>query len=458
VFQPIRLERVTARRALFLGFGLTLAIWAGTGYQFVVGMSRVETQADAVNQRYTRAQELLSTVRAQVLLASVYVRDVLLDPNPLTAEEYRQQLNQTYRVIDEALQQYVPILDDPGATGRVERLRREIADFERTMVEVLGTDSSNWVTQAREILRTRVVPKRQTVLELSEQVQSLNRSTFIKEQAAMAAIYGATQRRTWQALSLALAASMAIGILAISHASRLEDDVARQRQKEVETTRELQRLSARLITAQEEERRNIARELHDEVGQVLTAVKMEIAVAEREISSQGVDTNILKSARTVTDGALQSVRDLSHLLHPAMLDDLGLGEAVAWYTRGFSKRHGIRVELIQSDMSGRLAADAEASAYRIVQEALTNIAKHARTDTCRVLLKRLPHTVVITVEDDGIGFDPETLATRAADQRGLGLIGIRERASQLNGLFRLESSPGRGARLTVEFPIASGSE
>ena len=458
MFKPFGLERVTTRRALFLGFGLILTIWAVTGYQFARGVTRIETQAAAINTRYTRAQELLATVRAQVLLASVFVRDALLDPNPGSVGEYRRQLNLAYRAIDEALQQYEPILDDRAQTTQVDRLRREIGDFERTMLDVLGTDSSNWVVEARDILRTRVVPKRQTVLELSEQVQALNRSTFVREQAAIAAVYAGSQRGIWQLLSLALAASLAIGFLAIRHAGRLEDDVARQREKEAQTTRELQRLSAQLITAQEEERRSIARELHDEVGQVLTAIKVELAVAERAIEADGGQTAALKSARAVTDGALQSVRDLSHLLHPAMLDDLGLGEAVAWYARGFAKRHGIRVELVHDRMSERLTPEAEASTYRIVQEALTNVAKHARTHSCRVLLQRLSHTVVLTVEDDGVGFDPDAVRSREYHERGLGLIGIRERTAQLNGTLRLESAPGKGTRLTIEFPVRARAQ
>ena len=297
--------------------------------------------------------------------------DALLDPNAGSADDYRRQLGQTYRAIDDALQQYVPILDDPAERSRVERLRNEIKDFERTMLDVLGTDSASWVVEARNLLRTRVVPKRQVVLDLSEQVQALNRTTFVNEQAAVAALYADSQRRVWQTLSFALAASLAIGFLATRHAGRLEDDVSRQRAKEVETTHELQQLSAKLITAQEEERRSIARELHDEVGQVLTAIKVELAVAERAIQAQGGPTDVMKSARSVTDTALQTVRDLSHLLHPAMLDDLGLGEAVAWYVRGFGRRHTIRVDFVHDGMSERLAPEAEASVYRIVQEALT---------------------------------------------------------------------------------------
>ena len=206
-----------------------------------------------------------------------------------------------------------------------------------------------------------------------------------------------------------------------------------------------------MITAQEEERRTIARELHDEVGQVLTAIKVELALAQTAIEAAGVSARVLADARSIADGALQTVRDLSHLLHPAMLDDLGLRAAIDWYLRGFSRRHDIRVELLHDRMDERLASETEATAFRIVQEALTNVAKHAHATSCRVYLQRLTNTVLITVEDDGTGFDIADAAP-ASPRRGLGLLGIRERVAQQRGTFRLESSPAKGTRLTVELP------
>ena len=150
---------------------------------------------------------------------------------------------------------------------------------------------------------------------------------------------------------------------------------------------------------------------------------------------------------------MTTVRDLSHLLHPAMLDDLGLPAAIEWYLRSFGRRHGIRADVLHERMDERLAPEIETAAYRIVQEALTNVAKHARATVCRVYLQRLPNTVLITIEDNGAGFD--TASEPPGERAGLGLVGIRERASQLRGTVRLESAPGKGTRLTVELPARS---
>jgi signal transduction histidine kinase len=398
-----------------------------------------------------RSQELLSTVRAQVLLGSVFVRDALLDPDPGTAGSYRRQLEETYESIDAALEQYVPVLDSVTERERVGRLRREVADFRATMLDVLGSDSSRWPAEARLLLRTRVVPKRQVVIRVSDEVQALNRAAFIRQQSETAHLYQGMQNRIWTQLGLALAASLAIGLVAIRYASRLEHQIRRQMEKEVETSRDLQRLSSKIINAQEEERRTIARELHDEIGQVLTAIKVELAIAQRAVAGAPGGPQALDSVRSITDGALQAVRDLSHFLHPSLLDDLGLPAAVDSYLKGFGRRHGLRVELLQDGMDDRLAGETEAAAYRIIQEALTNVVKHARASTCRVYLQRLPNTILITIEDDGVGFEPTDGATPAA-RRGLGLIGIRERAAHLRGTVRLESASGKGTRLTVELP------
>jgi signal transduction histidine kinase len=445
---------LTIKAALFLGFGLTLGVWLFAGYYLTKRIGDVERRSAAINARYMQAQELLSTVRAQVLLGSVFVRDALLDPDPATVSDYRRQLEATYRTVTQALQQYVPVLDSSAERERVGRLQREIDDFRRTMLQ--ATDSSRWPTEARVLLSTQIVPKSELVIRVSEEAQALNRAAYVQQQREIAEIYGVTERRLWESLGLALAASFGIALFATLYAGRLENRIRRQRLLDVRNALELQHLSDKLITAQEEERRSIARELHDEVGQVLTAIKVELAVAQRTIEASGGAAHLLEDARSITDGALTTVRDLSHLLHPALLDDLGLPAAVEWYLRGFGKRHDIRAEVLHDRMDQRLLPEIEASAYRIVQEALTNVAKHARATSCRVFLQGLSNTILITIEDNGAGFDPAG-TQRTGGQRGLGLIGIRERASQLRGTVRLESAPGRGTRLTVELPARARS-
>jgi len=434
------------RAAVFAGFGLIGGIWLFAGYYFTSRMAELEARSSDINRRYMQAQDRLAAARSQILMGSVYVRDALLDPNPATADEYRRQLQESYRTADEALEGYVPVLDVPGEQDRINRLRHELDDFRRTLLDVLQTDSRQWPTHARDLLRRQIMPKREGVMRISDEVQTLNRNAFVQQQSEIGALYRAMQERVWESFGLALVFSFAIGLIATVYAGRLETRLERQRDREADTARDLQRLSSQLLTAQEEERRSIARELHDEVGQVLTAIKVELAMAQHRIESAGGDVTVLAGVRSIANGALSAVRDLSHLLHPAMLDDLGLPSAIDWYAKGFERRHGIRVEVRRDDMNSRLTPDIEAAVYRIVQEALTNVARHAHATRCQIHLQRLPQTLVVTIEDNGVGFDPATAA------RGLGLISVRERAIQVRGELRLDSKPGRGTRLTVDVP------
>jgi signal transduction histidine kinase len=444
------IDRLTIRAALLVGFGLTIGLWLFAGYQVTLRMRAAQHEFAAANTRYMQAQELLASVRTQVLVSSVLVRDVLLDPEPRLVADHLQEIDRAYRSIDASLARYVPFLDFLDERERVRRLRDEIHELRSASDEVLATDSSRWSADARLLLR-RFMPKREAAIGVSEEVQSLNRSAFVDEQRKIAEMHTATQRRVWTVFGIALAISLAIGGLASRHATRLENRLTEQHVREERITADLQRLSARLVQAQEDEQRRIARELHDEVGQALSAVKVELAVAQRRIGRLGGATDLLSDAQSSADGALRSVRDLSHLLHPSALDDLGLTAALGSQIADFRKRQRVAVEFLHAGLDDRLNAETERAAYRIVQEALTNIARHAKATAVRVQLHAEPGMLRVVVEDNGVGFDAADVE-RPGRRRGLGLLGIRERASQLRGAVRIESAPGGGTLIEVALP------
>jgi signal transduction histidine kinase len=254
---------------------------------------------------------------------------------------------------------------------------------------------------------------------------------------------------------LATLLSLLVGSVVIVHVGRLERRLRNELAANAEITADLHRLSARVVRVQEDERRQIARELHDEVGQALTAVKIQLSMVRRRAGTEHLVA--IDEARQVVDAALQSARNLSRLLHPPMLDDIGLAAAVEWYLRGFSQRTGVAATFEHAGTERRAASEIETCLFRVVQEATTNVARHAGAAACRVYLQRLPSSVVLTVEDDGRGFNPA--AVPSGDAAGLGLLGIRERVAGFRGTFRLDSAVGRGTRLTVELPaLDAGSD
>jgi PAS domain S-box-containing protein len=235
--------------------------------------------------------------------------------------------------------------------------------------------------------------------------------------------------------------------IAIQNAELL-DAVDRQRD-------ELRQLSTHLMHAQEMERRRIAQELHDETGQTLTALSINLAEMERALSSDllPAEAERLAESRALTDQTLAQIRELSLSLRPSLLDDLGLAPALRWYTNNYARRTGIAVRFEASGLDERLSPGIETALYRVVQEALTNVVRHADANGVTVQLQGTESKVVAVVQDDGRGFDPQARRGRDISARGIGLLGMRERIALLGGGFRIDSRPGRGTRISVDIPL-----
>jgi signal transduction histidine kinase len=249
--------------------------------------------------------------------------------------------------------------------------------------------------------------------------------------------------------AVTLVVALLVAVMASRHVSGLQREIDRQRRIERDNREDLERLSARLVDVQEQERRSLARELHDEVGQALTAVKMDIGIALRTEVEPRVRT-ALEEARDLSENALRSVRDMSQLLHPSALDDFGLPATLTTYLRTFSHRTGIRAQLAET-LETRLAPEIEVAVYRIVQEALSNVARHSGATACTVSLNSGRGVLRLVIEDNGRGIGP--IATRLTSGRGLGLIGMRERAQALGGTFTIRERDGGGTIVAVTLPL-----
>ena len=233
---------------------------------------------------------------------------------------------------------------------------------------------------------------------------------------------------------------------------RLHSEIAQREQVEQQLRKsreQLRALAGYLQSVREEERTRIARELHDEVGQALTAVKLSL---ERSVAkpSAGAEIN-LSPALELTNELIGRVRDLSLELRPAMLDDLGLLAALRWHFDRYTSQFKIDVDFEQTGLEGRrFSPQIETAVYRMVQEALTNVARHAGVDRVTVGMAADVKTLYMKIADTGDGFDPGSLSAVTAS----GLSGMRERAILLGGHLEIDSAPGKGTRLTIELPLA----
>ncbi|MEW6670338.1 MAG: PAS domain S-box protein [Thermodesulfobacteriota bacterium] len=258
---------------------------------------------------------------------------------------------------------------------------------------------------------------------------------------------GAVSRSAFDDPKIEIATEVANSLAVAVHNTRLVEEIIHHRN-------ELKKMSARIMEAQEIERKRISIELHDEMGQALTAISINLAVVEKMLSDHkdAALVDRLVETRRMADQASDQIRDLSYHLRPSILDDLGLEPALRWHVGQVAKRLNIQVDFEGSNCGAIVNPDVKTQIYRIAQETLNNVAKHADARKILIRLTCANETARLLVEDDGKGF-------KAGHQfigKGLGLLGIRERVALMNGDFKIESVPGRGTKLTVEMPIRRG--
>lgn len=219
---------------------------------------------------------------------------------------------------------------------------------------------------------------------------------------------------------------------------------------------ELHLLTQKVVTAQEVERKQLARELHDEIGQALTAVNLNLQSLQLSIPDDTVATRLTDSLEII-EHALNQVRDLSLDLHPSILDDLGLVPALQWYLDRQAERTGLAVQFRADSPESNLPPEVQTTCFRITQEAITNIVRHANAHQVRVELYQTAAKLELVIRDDGAGFDVQAARRVAARGTSLGLIGMQERVTLIGGRLALKSAPGAGTELRVRFPLPAAS-
>ena len=258
-------------------------------------------------------------------------------------------------------------------------------------------------------------------------------------------------------------------IIALGEARRRDNERLRNAQGKLENrvqertaeldsaNQKLRRLTSRLLELQDEERRRIARELHDSIGQMLAALSMNLSAARADIDRLTKTTATLADSDNLVQEMCKEVRTISHLLHPPLLDEAGLASALAWYTDGFARRSNISVNLDCPDDFGRIPREMETAIFRFVQECLTNIHRHSGSPTAKIRLHRSNHEVIIQVEDKGKGIPSEKMdRMTSAGTPGVGITGMKERVRQLGGTLEI-SSDHAGTKIVARLPISEVS-
>ncbi len=425
--------------------GLLLLIYAS-----VASTSRkaeeIYTQLDRLNTHHRDVESALRRLRADVHLSGIYIRDYLLDADQEEGPQYRQRLTELRRNHSASVKELRALLP-ANVAARVDNLDTRLDDYWQAFEPLFEWSAYEKLMRSGRFLRREVLPRREAVLAITTDIEQLNNANLAAQRAEvtrrLVLFREDLHRRLWRTLFI----GFVVALVAVVRLRMLERRSEEQRLHAEQAEQEMRMLSQQLVAAQEEERKKLTRELHDHVGQMLTALRMEIGRAERARGSS--DSQLAQSiaeAKRLLDTILRSVRDLVMGLRPSMLDDFGLQPALEWHVRDFRRRFTTPVDLTLGGDLDSLPDPYRTCIYRIVQEALTNCARHAQAKRIEVSVQLAQNTLDLMVCDDGIGIDP-------GRARGVGLLGIDERVRELHGSFLVRPRRPSGTELHVTMPV-----
>jgi signal transduction histidine kinase len=397
----------------------------------------------ALQASHTSAAAALMSIRSTVYLNGILVRDYLLDADPQHLQSYVDQFGDISSKLDASFRTLEALGGDAEQRQALARFRDELGThFDPTEV-MLDWSPAEKQAQRTAMLRQRL-RKREEVFALAEQVEKLMTANYAREQQRIKTAEREFRSSLGWTTGTALLLGLGIAGATFGRMLRLE------RQSDLAAS-ELRRLSTQLRTAQEQERKSLARELHDQVGQMLTGLKMELAtIAKMHADSDSEISFRIANAKGVVEQTLRIVRNIAMLLRPSMLDDLGLTPALNWLIKEVSKSSGLD---IRSDIDSEVDAlpDTHSTCvFRVVQEALTNAVRYSKATKVEVSLRLDRDLVRGAIIDDGVGFNPDLVKGK-----GSGLSSMSERVKELNGEILLSAAPGKGVRIEFTLPRPS---
>ncbi len=431
-------------RALAAGFGGLLFIMAVAQLGALLMMNGLRQSSRHVEQRFLERSRTLEEIRSSIYLSGTVARDSLLAPTG-GASSQLAEVQRLHQKTTEALDAYQKSIDVEESAA-FSSLRSEIEAYWRVLN---GTFS--WTDTQRKEFRyqffySELVPRRTAMLQIADRVGQLNERGLQRGDEQVASVFDRLRSGLIGMIVLTLLGGLALAIYTSLIILGLQNEVRVRLEENIEAKRNLRELSARHLRAQEEERRALSRELHDEAGQSFSAILLE---TENLLDSSPNPAAIphLESIRNLAQHGMAETRSMALLLRPSMLDDFGLVPALNWQAKETAKRTGLRVQLSAAELPRDLPEEHKTCVYRVVQEALHNVVRHAQASAAQINLQWQDGQVDLSVQDDGTGFDAERV-------RGLGLLGMEERVHHLGGLFRIDSQPGLGTLLKIQLPVA----
>lgn len=411
----------------------------------------IYTQLDQLDTHHRNVDAKLRRLRADVHLSGIFVRDYLLDSEKQKAPEFLEELNE-FRSKTLATASELATLargDDEPNDEPFLSLQEKLEEYWQAFEPLFDWTPAEKQNLSAVFLRRQVLPRREAVLDIASQIEKLNNANLEAQRVEVDRRYAAFRndlnRLLWRTLLLGLV----VAIVAVFRLRVLERRSETQREVAEDAERLMRHLSQQLVATQEDERKKLSRELHDHVGQLLTALRLELGRIDR-LREAGDKTvaGAVGECRQLVDNLVRVVRDLALGLRPTMLDDFGLQPALEWLVRDVSRRSLISVDLTVHGSIDELDEQVRTCVYRAVQEALTNAVRHAHAEKIEIAIAGTPTALTVSIVDDGAGFDPS-----ARQHGGLGLRGIEERVKELHGTVTVHSARDAGTTVKLSLPI-----
>ncbi|MBZ5581790.1 MAG: sensor histidine kinase [Acidobacteriia bacterium] len=433
---------------LLIVFGMLIGLIAISGVGALRRARGTYRAVSALNERYRRTDRVLNSISSGIYMMGLFARDYLLDPSNARAAEYRSHLVAERSAMEKEFRELrtaIRAQDKP----QLETLRVEVEGYWDALDPLFDWTPEEKAARSWGFLRREVLPRRNAAIGITDEISKLTQANFDQQrqeiehnQTSMAAFIG-------RMLGITVVLGIGIAALTVWRITALEKHSGEQRVRAEEAERALRRLSRQLVLGQEEERKSLSRELHDEVGQMLTALRMELrSLQELRAAPEAQFNDHLEAAKRLAEQSLRALRDLAMGLRPSMLDDLGLGSTVQWQARQFAKHAGVPVNVQIEGMPPSLPEPHRTCIYRVVQEALTNCARHAKAKSIEIAIHGEPKSISLSIRDDGVGFDSSNVRGR-----GLGLVGMQERVMDLGGELAVASHPQEGTVLSARIPL-----
>jgi len=431
--------------ALVLGFGVLLTLLVLSGLNAVRAISLLQSSNENILGEFLGRETRLDELRSALYLSGTYVRDYLLEPDALKAEQSRLALAETRRQI----QSMLPGMDSAGTPGRemYDDLRREIAEYWRALDPVLQWSAPQRHREGYRFLHDEVLRRRSSTLSIADTIASVNQQQLVERDHRLVEMFSGLRIRLLIAVAAVFLCGLGLALATAVHILRLEGQTLAHLDEAMGARQELRNLSARLVETQENERKNISRDLHDAVGQSMSAVQFELHDLGVILAPypEALRTRVDR-IRELVESSVAMVRNMALLLRPSMLDDLGLAAALEWQAHQISRSTGVRIEITAGVLPDNLPEEHKICVFRVVQEALNNVCRHARASSVQIALLTQEDRLSVNIRDDGRGF-------RTPRGTGLGLIGMQERVEGLGGQLTVVSEPGKGAAIEVSLPL-----